>query len=90
MTSMFGGMYLTSLGMIISPAFVWAKVFSIMAITAFVGGSKLLLASAVLGVSLNTTSEVSIAIGSFGSLIGPEEQLLNVCFSHGVRRIQKP
>ena len=55
---------MTSLGMIISPAFVWAKVFSIMAITAFVGGSKLLLASAVLRVSLNTTSEVSIAIGS--------------------------
>ncbi|GMH71519.1 hypothetical protein TrRE_jg12297, partial [Triparma retinervis] len=63
-TSMFGGMYLTSLGMIISPTFVSQKIFEIAGLTLAIGGGKFAIASSVLRHGLRCSGEVGVGFGS--------------------------
>jgi len=63
-TSMFGGMYLTSLGMIISPTFVYTKIFEIAGLTLAVGGGKFAVSSIIVKHSLRTTDTVGVGFGS--------------------------
>ncbi len=63
-TSVFGGMYVTSLGMIISPVFVNAKIFTILGLVAIIGASKWAIASYVVYQSFGYEKGVSIALSS--------------------------
>ncbi|GMH62792.1 hypothetical protein TrST_g12873 [Triparma strigata] len=62
-TSVFGGMYLTSLGMIISPMFLFNKLWTIMALVILVGGVKLVVAADVVG-RLGYSRSVSVGLSS--------------------------
>ncbi|GMI12755.1 hypothetical protein TrLO_g15708 [Triparma laevis f. longispina] len=62
-TSVFGGMYLTSLGMIISPLFLFNKLWTIMTLVFLVGGVKLVVAADVVG-RLGYSRSVSVGLSS--------------------------
>jgi Kef-type K+ transport system membrane component KefB len=63
-TSVFGGMYLTSLGMIISPSFVANEASSIMKLVCLIGLFKLVLVSTVLNRLFAYGITASLAVGS--------------------------
>jgi Kef-type K+ transport system membrane component KefB len=63
-TSVFGGMYLTSLGMIMSPAFVWREAGPIIELVCLIGFLKFALVSSVLNRFFNYGITPSIAVGS--------------------------
>jgi len=63
-TSVFGGMYVTAMGMIISPAFVANRFFSIVLLTVVVGGIKMAVATYILKESFGYEVNVSMALSS--------------------------
>jgi Kef-type K+ transport system membrane component KefB len=63
-TSVFGGMYLTSLGMIISPSFVANEAGSIIKLVCLIGMFKLVLVSTVLNRLFGYGIAASLAVGS--------------------------
>lgn len=63
-TSVFGGMYLTSLGMIISPSFVAHEASSIIKLVCLIGMFKLVLVSTVLNRFFGYGITSSLAVGS--------------------------
>jgi Kef-type K+ transport system membrane component KefB len=63
-TSVFGGMYLTSLGMIISPMFVVREAGSIVELVCLIGMFKLLLVSVALNRFFDYAITPSVAVGS--------------------------
>mmetsp|Transcript_31587 Transcript_31587/g.46617 ORF Transcript_31587/g.46617 Transcript_31587/m.46617 type:complete len:763 (+) Transcript_31587:140-2428(+) len=63
-TSIFGGMYMTSLGMIISPAFVLLEAGSILELVCLIGVFKLALVSTVLNRFFDYEISKSVALGS--------------------------
>lgn len=63
-TSVFGGMYLTSLGMIISPSFVVQEASSIIQLVCLIGMFKLVLVSTALNRWFDYGITASLAVGS--------------------------
>lgn len=63
-TSVFGGMYLTSLGMIISPSFVVQEASSIIQLVCLIGMFKLVLVSTTLNRFFDYPITASLAVGS--------------------------
>ena len=63
-TSVFGGMYLTSLGMIISPSFVVQEAVSIFQLVCLIGMFKLVLVSMALNRFFDYGITASLAVGS--------------------------
>jgi len=63
-TSVFGGMYLTSLGMIISPSFVVQEASSIIQLVCLIGMFKLVLVSTALNRFFDYGITASLAVGS--------------------------
>lgn len=63
-TSVFGGMYLTSLGMIISPSFVLSQARSIIELVVFISIFKLTVVSTVLNRFFDYGITASLAVGS--------------------------
>lgn len=63
-TSVFGGMYLTSLGMIISPSFVAQEAASIVQLVCLIGMFKLVLVSTTLNRFFDYGITASLAVGS--------------------------
>jgi len=87
-TRVFGGMYLTSLGMIISPTFVLKEAGSILELVCLIGLFKLVLVSTVLHRFFDYRLTQSVAVGSAMAQIS-EFSLLVLAKSQGLGLIRR-